>query len=164
MSAHVLCFYLCVLQGYLAHENPPPPQDPTVALCLGTYGDPRGTPVQRLRRGRQVTSPSSSFSAPPPMPGAFRARARQGSAAESTGRTQSQCTPRACPVEAYVHLRWKPCNLEPRAQWHTPWGQEQAIATRFRRHTHHFSGASLVRKGVAVFKLENTGRAFLCVS
>ena len=29
------------LQGYLAHEPLPPPQDPTVALCLGIYGDPR---------------------------------------------------------------------------------------------------------------------------
>jgi len=40
------------LQGYLAHKNPPP-QDPTVALCLGRHSDPlevdvsyeRGTPV-----------------------------------------------------------------------------------------------------------------------
>ena len=31
-----------VLRGYLAHETPPPPQDPTVALCLGTCDDPRG--------------------------------------------------------------------------------------------------------------------------
>ena len=42
------------LQGYLAHQNPPPLQDPTEALCLGTYGglgrvgvsDERGTPVR----------------------------------------------------------------------------------------------------------------------
>ena len=41
------------LQGYLAHKNSPPPQGLTVALRLGTYGDPRevgvsyerGTPV-----------------------------------------------------------------------------------------------------------------------
>ena len=32
---------LC-LQGYLAHQDTPSPQDPTVALCLGPYGGPRG--------------------------------------------------------------------------------------------------------------------------
>ena len=43
------------VQGCLAHKTPPPPYDPTVALCLGTYGDPmgvglsyeRGTPEER---------------------------------------------------------------------------------------------------------------------
>ena len=30
------------LQRYLAHKNPPPPQDPTVAPCLGLYGGSRG--------------------------------------------------------------------------------------------------------------------------
>ena len=29
-----------VVQGRLAHTTPPPPQDPTAALCLGTCGDP----------------------------------------------------------------------------------------------------------------------------
>ena len=33
-----------VLQGYLAHETPPP-QDPTVSLCLETYSDPLGGAV-----------------------------------------------------------------------------------------------------------------------
>ena len=31
------------LQGFLAHKEPPPPwEDPTEALCLGTWRDPRG--------------------------------------------------------------------------------------------------------------------------
>ena len=30
------------VQGYLAHKNNLPPYDPTVALCLGLYGGPRG--------------------------------------------------------------------------------------------------------------------------
>ena len=29
-------------QGYLAHKKTPPPQDPTVALCLRTYGGAGG--------------------------------------------------------------------------------------------------------------------------
>ena len=41
------------VQGYLAHNPPPPPLDPTVGLCLGFWGVPggwafsyeRGTPV-----------------------------------------------------------------------------------------------------------------------
>ena len=33
-----------LLQGYLAHEKLPLPQEPKVALCLGTYDDPRGAP------------------------------------------------------------------------------------------------------------------------
>ena len=33
------------LQGYLAYKNPPPPEDPSVALCLGNFGDPRGVGV-----------------------------------------------------------------------------------------------------------------------
>jgi len=41
------------LQGYLAHKNPPPSQDPTVALCLGNYGDPRGVGVS-YERGTPV--------------------------------------------------------------------------------------------------------------
>ena len=36
------------LQGYLAHKNPPP-YDPTVALFLGTYRDPRGVGVSYER-------------------------------------------------------------------------------------------------------------------
>ena len=36
------------LQGYLAHETPPP-QDPTVALCLGFFDDPRGMGVSYER-------------------------------------------------------------------------------------------------------------------
>ena len=45
------------VQGYLTHKNPPPPQDPTAALCLGTYGDPdpRGVGVS-YERGTPVTS------------------------------------------------------------------------------------------------------------
>ena len=46
-------------QGYLVHKNPPPPQDPTVGLCLGPCGGPReagfsderGTPVEGSGRG-----------------------------------------------------------------------------------------------------------------
>ena len=34
----------CPLHGSLAH-TPPPPLGPTVAPCLGTYGDPRGVGV-----------------------------------------------------------------------------------------------------------------------
>ena len=48
------------LQGYLAHENPPP-QDPTVALCLGTCGDPMGVGVS-YERG----IPVYQWSDPPP--------------------------------------------------------------------------------------------------
>ena len=33
------------IRGYLAHKKHPPPQDPTVGLCLGTYGDPVGLGV-----------------------------------------------------------------------------------------------------------------------
>ena len=36
------------LQGLRAH-NPPPLQDPTVALCLGTYGGPNGAGVSYER-------------------------------------------------------------------------------------------------------------------
>ena len=44
------------IQGYLAHKKQPPPQDPTVGLCLGPYGGlrevaisyKRGTPVFRV--------------------------------------------------------------------------------------------------------------------
>ena len=31
-----------ILQGYLAHKKNAPPSGPTVAFCLGPYGDPRG--------------------------------------------------------------------------------------------------------------------------
>ena len=41
------------LQGYLAHKKHPPPLDPEVALCLGTYGDPRGVGVS-YERGTPV--------------------------------------------------------------------------------------------------------------
>ena len=37
------------LQGYLAHKNPPPRR----ALCLGTYGDPRGVDIS-YERGAPV--------------------------------------------------------------------------------------------------------------
>ena len=37
------------MQGYLADENSSPPKDPTVALCLGTYGDPGGVGVSSDR-------------------------------------------------------------------------------------------------------------------
>ena len=39
------------LQGYLAHENPPPPVGPY--SCPGTYGDPRGVGVS-YERGTPV--------------------------------------------------------------------------------------------------------------
>ena len=42
------------LQGYLAHEKmPPPPSDPTVALCVGPYGVPGGVVVS-YERGTPV--------------------------------------------------------------------------------------------------------------
>jgi hypothetical protein len=31
-----------LVQGYLAHKKRPPPEDPTVGLCLAPYGGPRG--------------------------------------------------------------------------------------------------------------------------
>ena len=37
------------LQGYLAHKKMPHPRDSTVALCIGTYGDPRGVDVSYER-------------------------------------------------------------------------------------------------------------------
>jgi len=40
----------CSLEGYLAHKTPPPPQDTTVALCLGTFGDPRGVGVSHEQK------------------------------------------------------------------------------------------------------------------
>ena len=33
------------VQGYLAHKQHPPPEDPTVALSPGIDGDPRGVGV-----------------------------------------------------------------------------------------------------------------------
>ena len=56
------------IQGHLAHKTPPP-YDPTVALCLGTYGDPRGggyergTPVLTgdVLRGGQMVRVSESL-------------------------------------------------------------------------------------------------------
>ena len=47
-----VCFR--VYMWYLAHKNPPPPQNPTVAICLGSYGDPRGVGVSD-ERGTPVT-------------------------------------------------------------------------------------------------------------
>ena len=47
-------------QGYLAHKTPPPPWDPTVVLCLGTYGDPRGVGVS-YERGIPAAQPSRNF-------------------------------------------------------------------------------------------------------
>ena len=38
-------------------RTPPPPWDATVALCLGTYGDPRGLGVS-YQRGTLAESPS----------------------------------------------------------------------------------------------------------
>ena len=38
------------VQENLAHKKPPPPsKDPTVALCIGRYGDPRGVGVSYER-------------------------------------------------------------------------------------------------------------------
>ena len=42
------------LQGYLALRTSPP-QDPIVALCLGTYGDPRERGIS-YERGTPVTT------------------------------------------------------------------------------------------------------------
>jgi hypothetical protein len=41
------------LQGYLAHEKPPPPQDPAVGLCLGPYDGP-GEGCVSYERGTRV--------------------------------------------------------------------------------------------------------------
>ena len=41
---------------YLAHKKQPPPQDPTVALCLGTYGG-HGGGVVSYERGTSVQDP-----------------------------------------------------------------------------------------------------------
>jgi hypothetical protein len=43
----VLCLLLRdqrvrLVQGYIARKTPPPPQDPTVGRCLGTYRGPGG--------------------------------------------------------------------------------------------------------------------------
>ena len=37
------------LQGYLTHKNPPPQLEPTVALSIGPYGDPKGVSVSDER-------------------------------------------------------------------------------------------------------------------
>jgi len=39
----------CVPQGYLAHTKTPPPKEPTIALCLGPYGGPRGWAFSYVR-------------------------------------------------------------------------------------------------------------------
>ena len=44
---------VCSLQGYLAHKTPPPPKDPTVGPCLGSYGGSRGGAVS-YERGTPV--------------------------------------------------------------------------------------------------------------
>jgi len=62
------------VEGYLAHKNPPP-YDPAVALCLGTYGDPRGvdvsyvrlTPVWRLIWSSRVLPPYLAHDKVPPL-------------------------------------------------------------------------------------------------
>ena len=102
----------------------------------GTNTTTAGVP----RSQTTAPSPGTSYMYPSPLPNcAFRARAYQGSPVESPRRTLSQCTPRASPVEAYVHLLWKTHNLG-------PWGQKQATARRPRRHTHHLAGTPLIRK------------------
>ena len=42
-----------LLQGHLAHKNPPPPQGPGSRASLGTYGDPMGVGVS-YERGTPV--------------------------------------------------------------------------------------------------------------
>ena len=42
------------LQGYLAHKNPPPPQEPTVALCLEFNGGPGGGVAVSYEQGTPV--------------------------------------------------------------------------------------------------------------
>jgi len=37
------------IQGYIAHNKHFLPQDPAVALCLGTYGDPMGMGISYER-------------------------------------------------------------------------------------------------------------------
>jgi len=48
------------IQGYLAHRNPAPPQDPTVALCLETYDHSMGVDVSHVR-GNPVPSLPNYF-------------------------------------------------------------------------------------------------------
>ena len=52
------------IQGFLAPKKPPPPYDSTVALCLGTYGDPRGVGgcYERVTPEAQCLAPHSAAS------------------------------------------------------------------------------------------------------
>ena len=50
-----------VVQRYLAHTPPPPLQDPTVALCLGTYGDPMGVVVSYERGSPEGCEKENTF-------------------------------------------------------------------------------------------------------
>ena len=43
----------CSLQGYLARKKTPPPLDPTVGVCLGSCGSPRGGALS-YERGNPV--------------------------------------------------------------------------------------------------------------
>ena len=45
------------VQGYLAQKKPPFPQDPTVGLCLGLYGGPRGAVFSYERDAPVTESP-----------------------------------------------------------------------------------------------------------
>ena len=52
------------VQGYLAQKTPTPQQVPTVALFLGTYGDPGGVGVSYKRStpvGKRVYAPPVIF-------------------------------------------------------------------------------------------------------
>ena len=82
----------CEVEGYLAHKNPPSPQDPTVALYLGTCGDPRGVGLS-YERG----TPVGGGEAPPPE------SAERGSAgADERGRKNEGV---GCGVEVKERMR-----------------------------------------------------------
>ena len=51
-----LSLSLSRLQGYLGHEKRPPRK--TVALCLGTYGDPRGVGLSLMSEVPLYAAPS----------------------------------------------------------------------------------------------------------
>ena len=42
------------IQGYLAHKKNATPKDPTVGICVGPYGVPRGGGAVSFERGTPV--------------------------------------------------------------------------------------------------------------
>ena len=44
-AAQVFSFFFVTIQGYLTYKETHPSEDPTVGLCLGSLGGPRGVGV-----------------------------------------------------------------------------------------------------------------------